>query len=266
MAEFGECTTNIADLTEAQLCQGFGGSCADGIPTTSANLNAVFSMLTQRIVAIEGDVVEALASATYDAGSKSIVFLETDGDPVSVDLTPLFDEAVDAAVAEAFLTSGIPPRCPIPWYPLPGDPVPVGWFLCDGANGTPDLRDRFIVGAGGAYAVGDTGGAASHDHGGATGDYTITDVNIPPHHHYIAENVVSTTVLPSNPDTSLAWSNGNSPGEEEYELSSSGTTTATMGRTSDFGGNAGAADPHSHGIAGGSSLPPYYAMAWIMRP
>ena len=39
--------------------------------------------------------------------------------------------------------------------------VPAGWALCDGANGTPDLRGRFLVGAGGDYAVGDTGGAAT---------------------------------------------------------------------------------------------------------
>ena len=42
--------------------------------------------------------------------------------------------------------------------------VPTGWALCDGQNGTPDLRGRFVVGAGGeAYAVGDTGGAATEE-------------------------------------------------------------------------------------------------------
>lgn len=42
--------------------------------------------------------------------------------------------------------------------------VPAGWALCDGTNGTPDLRDRFIVGAGSTYASGATGGAATHKH------------------------------------------------------------------------------------------------------
>jgi microcystin-dependent protein len=37
--------------------------------------------------------------------------------------------------------------------------VPGGWALCDGQNGTPDLRDRFIVGAGANYPVSNTGGA-----------------------------------------------------------------------------------------------------------
>ncbi len=39
--------------------------------------------------------------------------------------------------------------------------IPEGWALCNGSNGTPDLRSRFLVGAGSDYAVGDTGGAAS---------------------------------------------------------------------------------------------------------
>jgi len=42
--------------------------------------------------------------------------------------------------------------------------IPRGWLLCNGSYGTPDLRDRFIVGAGSSYAVGATGGAASHTH------------------------------------------------------------------------------------------------------
>lgn len=42
--------------------------------------------------------------------------------------------------------------------------IPFGWALCDGSLGTPDLTDRFIVGAGLAYNPGDTGGATSHTH------------------------------------------------------------------------------------------------------
>jgi len=38
------------------------------------------------------------------------------------------------------------------------DDIPPGYALCDGNNGTPDLRDRFVVGAGDTYAPQDTGG------------------------------------------------------------------------------------------------------------
>lgn len=42
--------------------------------------------------------------------------------------------------------------------------IPSGFRLCDGGGGTPDLRDRFIVGAGGALNPDDTGGTLTHTH------------------------------------------------------------------------------------------------------
>lgn len=42
--------------------------------------------------------------------------------------------------------------------------IPAGWVLCDGNNGTPDLRNRFIIGAGDTYSVDDTGGSLVHTH------------------------------------------------------------------------------------------------------
>ena len=39
--------------------------------------------------------------------------------------------------------------------------IPSGYYICDGTNGTPDLRDRFVVGSGNTYAVGNTGGFTS---------------------------------------------------------------------------------------------------------
>lgn len=47
--------------------------------------------------------------------------------------------------------------------------IPTGWIICDGSLGTPDLRDRFIEGAGGALSPDDTGGSDTHDHN-FTGD------------------------------------------------------------------------------------------------
>lgn len=48
--------------------------------------------------------------------------------------------------------------------------IPSGWYLCDGNNSTPNLRNRFVVGAGSSYAVADTGGAATH---------TLTEAELP---------------------------------------------------------------------------------------
>ena len=52
--------------------------------------------------------------------------------------------------------------------------IPAGWLLCDGTSGTPDLRDRFVVGAGSTYAVADTGGANT---------VTLDTTQIPSHTH-----------------------------------------------------------------------------------
>jgi hypothetical protein len=44
---------------------------------------------------------------------------------------------------------------------------PDGWAVCDGGNGTPDLRDRFVRGAPAVDAIGTAAGAASHTHAAA---------------------------------------------------------------------------------------------------
>lgn len=49
------------------------------------------------------------------------------------------------------------------WYGAIVD-IPAGWVLCDGNNGTPNLQNKFIVGAGDTYAVDGTGGNATHTH------------------------------------------------------------------------------------------------------
>lgn len=68
--------------------------------------------------------------------------------------------------------------------------IPSGWALCNGSNGTPDLRDRFLVGAGSTYAVGATGGAATT---------TLSEANLPSHTHSISAS--GTTSNQSNGHT-----------------------------------------------------------------
>ena len=80
-------------------------------------------------------------------------------------------------------TPTLPTGCIILWSGAIGS-IPSGFYLCNGANGTPDLRDRFIVGAGSSYSVAQTGGSAdaivvSHNHT-ATSTSTVTD---PGHTH-----------------------------------------------------------------------------------
>lgn len=55
--------------------------------------------------------------------------------------------------------------------------IPTGWSLCNGSSGTPDLRDRFVVGAGSSYAVNATGGANT---------VTLDATMIPAHTHTVS--------------------------------------------------------------------------------
>ena len=95
--------------------------------------------------------------------------------------------------------------------------IPAGYVICDGANGTPDLRDRFVVGAGSTYAVDDTGGALNHDH-----DFTGDG-----HTH----NISAGPVIAAG-----------------FDYTATTDSTAVTGTTD----NA-------------SSLPPYFALAYIMK-
>ncbi len=88
----------------------------------------------------------------------------------------------------------------------PVSAIPRAWSLCDGSNGTPDLRGRIPVGAGGAYSPGNFGGDASHDHD-FTGDGHAhqlgfgNDVNYAPfavHNNLPAQSISGTTDIDSN--------------------------------------------------------------------
>jgi microcystin-dependent protein len=86
-----------------------------------------------------------------------------------------------ASVGYSFAAgNGIPKGGIIMWSGTVSQ-IPDGWALCDGSNGTPDLRDRFVVGAGNGYALGATGGNTSinlqhsHNYSGTTGTATSYD-------------------------------------------------------------------------------------------
>jgi hypothetical protein len=64
---------------------------------------------------------------------------------------------IPSSVAAA---SAVPSGGIIAWSGSIGS-IPTGYVICNGSNGTPDLRDRFIVGAGNTYSVGNTGGFTS---------------------------------------------------------------------------------------------------------
>ena len=118
------------------------------------------------------------------------------------------------------------------------DTIPAGWALCDGQNETPDLRDRFVVGAGSSYAVAVSGGAAAHVHAITVGHATLLESQIPSHYH---------TLSGWGPGT-LAGYNGEGGG---------------WGITGYTGGSG--AHNHTGSADSRDNRPPYYALAYIMK-
>lgn len=84
--------------------------------------------------------------------------------------------------------------------------VPSGWHICDGGTygglASPDLRDRFVIGAGGSYAVGDTAGPATWNGtiapaGTVTvGDHQLTTAELPAHNHTFTSSSVIVFIPP----------------------------------------------------------------------
>ena len=128
------------------------------------------------------------------------------------------------------------------WYGSIGS-VPSGWYLCDGTNGTPDLRDRFVVGAGSTYSVAATGGSADSVVVSHTHTATVTD----PGHLHSAKAVLNVS-LPGAGPTIVLTTTGASSGN-----TNSATTGITVANT-------------TAGVSGtNANLPPYYALAYVMK-
>ena len=156
------------------------------------------------------------------------------------------------------LANAVPTGVITMWYGTIAT-IPTGWYLCNGSNGTPDLRDKFIVGA---YsdetslaktnitgALTQTGGSkdsvnVSHTH---TATSTVSD---PGHTHVeqynggaagagngISDSSVSTSPTPSSVSTASA------------------TTGISVSTTNSSSGESGT----------NKNLPPYYALAYIMK-
>jgi len=150
------------------------------------------------------------------------------------DLYPILQSA--PAVSNAFVAGMI-----IIWSGSIGS-IPTGWVLCDGTNATPDLRNRFVIAAGSTYAVGATGGSA--DSTLPTHTHTVTD---PGHAHTINWGQNAGTAGSAS-GTSIATF-------AQFSALIQQTATATTGITLV---NAGVSPT-------GGNLPPYYALAYIMK-
>ena len=182
--------------------------------------------------------------------------------------------------------------------------IPAGWYLCDGTNGTPDLRDRFIVGAGNSYSVGASGGSATqtlavanlpaHNHGvndpghahgvndpGHTHQASVNDpghahgVNDPGHSH--PERVGQSTggggvngwnISPSQSLVNLGYNTGNANTGISINTAWTGIGVGIANATTGITiaqATTGITTQNTGSGSAFSLLPPYYALCFIMK-
>tara|TARA_B100002019_G_C21264451_1_gene598596 strand:+ start:863 stop:1990 length:1128 start_codon:yes stop_codon:yes gene_type:complete len=139
-----------------------------------------------------------------------------------------------------------------------GSSAPSGWAFCDGNNGTPDLRNRFIVGAGSSYSSGDTGGSDS---------VTLNINQMPQHDHTFSGSHSHSHDLKGvggndhNDSTRRAIIVKQDSLTNNVFTDSGGGTTGIQNTTVTISGYTGA-----NGAGGAhENRPPYYALSYIMK-
>ena len=122
--------------------------------------------------------------------------------------------------------------------------VPSGLVICDGNNGTRDLRDKFVYGAGEDADVGLTGGATTHIHDNPN------------------------TISGGSHTHGISLTSGGSGGTKNVSGYSEGETVAAGSHSHNLSGTTGSDAAHTHTLSdtgAGSSLPPYLMLYFIQR-
>lgn len=136
------------------------------------------------------------------------------------------------------------------------DNIPQGWALCDGTNGTPDLRDRFIVGAGNEYVTGSTGGTSSvnlaHSHAVNSHNH-----GIPSHGH----SVYGSTSTSNNSVDVLSFIGSTQAVATSSHNHTVSGYTSTVGGTVSYSSSASTTNQ----LSVQDIRPPYFALAFIMK-
>lgn len=229
-------TYDLVDRLTAQTISGtktFAAINATSISATSISATSISGELTgnsststaletERTIALSGDIT---GSATFDGTANATIST--------------------TLVAETFPSGGI-----IMWSGTIAT-IPSGWYLCDGLNGTPNLTNKFIVGAGDTYAPETTGG--------------YSDSVVIGHSHTFS-GTTSVDGFHTHPRK-----NGYHRNNDYYDASTAyGNNGGFTANTSDLG-----AGDHTHTFSGTTNyvgsdgtdrnLPPYFALAYIMK-
>lgn len=220
----------------------------------------------------EFEAIETAVGTKADASSPALSGTPTAPTAVASNDTTQIATTAHVKLAVALAFQGIITL----WSGSQGS-IPAGWVLCDGTNGTPDLRDRFVVGAGSSYAVGNASGSISkttdsqgaHSHGGVTGAHSLTEAQMPKHYHLmVGPNSIT---VPQGGSAGYGIYGGGTPDDTAVNYATWSTGAGATSGSASTGTSDGNA--HSHTIGGDGAhthtvtdvRPPYYALCYIMK-
>jgi microcystin-dependent protein len=301
--------SNLSDLASASTARtNLGVAIGTNVQAWDANLDqiAALAVTDGNIIVGNGSawVAESGATARTSLGLGTAATLNVGTGANNI--VQLNGSAQLPAVDGSLLTGivAIPTGAILLWSGSTGS-IPSGFVICDGTNSTPDLRDRFIVGAGNTYAVDATGGAntvalaeaeiAAHTH-----SVSGTTVSDGAHTHNVSGNTSNTGAHTHSGSTSNTGSHSHNvpsanPGDPGgSNAAQAGTTTNANQATSNTGAHShnfttNSDGDHSHTLSGTSDTagahthtfsttsgstgsgtahenrPPYYALAYIMK-
>lgn len=209
-----------------------------------------------------------------------------EGSVVELRLTAGSIEEIASQLTTDILAATQLPRGIITMWSGATNAVPSGWALCDGNNGTPNLKDRFIVGAGQSYGVGNTGGNITQTpsvwtNAAGTGiqvaGTAITEAQMPWHTHSGSVGSDASIQVQDSIQSSSAgeWLADDSFGSIGWSPSPIRKPLKEFSASLSINGTGGS-QPHYHGVtdnghahtAAASAIdvrPPYYALAYIMK-
>ena len=235
-----------------------------GFPSMRADMNSAYQALASSNSGTSApsttyanqwwyDETNAILKIRSPDNTSWITFMTLDGATSEYTIPPLRLEGVTATATQINTASThyVPTGGIIMWSGSVLN-VPTGWALCDGTGNTPNLQDRFVVGAGSSYAVGATGGAET---------VTLSAAQMPQHRHTFS-GTTNTTGAHTHSYSKQFFARGS--GGNDYQVNTGSTSFSTS-----------SAGDHSHTISGNTGYqgstdshenrPPYYAVAYIMK-
>lgn len=235
---------------------------------------------------VEGNVTgNLLGDSTGNHAGPTVGDVDVRGHTLHLDDGQIQLDWLSPAIINAIINAGLPVGAIVAYSGLLVD-IPDNWDICDGTNGTPDLRGKFIMGVSPDYALFDSGGAYTHEHSvessGGSHTHTLTidghvlTLNELPEHQHMCFQAGTSSFQSAGGvvDADPAWAISDNGNSGSAFIAGANGGTATVGGSSKVGhdqphthGGAAATSTHTHTATSSteSSLPPYMALVYIRK-